>query len=97
MLLDDRLTEDDPQDRVKCSEPTFPPSFEVFSFFAAFSPASRYICVTAHAREGLPHPLNVLKPLKVVFLFHPAFDPELRQDRHHLAERYSRQFRRPTE
>src|SRR5437588_3179842 len=44
-----------------------------------------------------PDLLKILEPLQVVFLFESAFDSELRQDSHHLSDRYPRQFRYPAE
>ena len=44
-----------------------------------------------------PDLLQILESLEIVFLFQPAFDPEFRQDCHHLPEGNTRQFRSPTE
>src|SRR5207253_10481639 len=44
-----------------------------------------------------PDLLKILESLQVVFLFESAFDSELRQDSHHLSDRYARQFRCPAE
>ena len=51
----------------------------------------------AEALTRSPDRMKILEPLKVVFLFQPAFDSEFSQDRHHLSDRNPRQFRSPAE
>jgi len=37
-------------------------------------------------RRSLTHLLQILKFLEIVFLFQPAFNPEVCQDLHHLSD-----------